>query len=72
MRNLTEEQALELAFDVVDDHLRAGVEYRDVTGAVDERAFGEEEQPTDEDYRSVAKHVETLMDKLLDELIDMN
>ena len=72
MRNLTEEQALEVAFDVVGDHLRAGVEYVDVTGAVDESAFGEEEQPTDEDYRSVANHVQNLMDKLLYELIEMN
>lgn len=71
MRNLTEEQALEVAFDVVYDHLRAGVEYLDVTGAVDECAFGEEEQPTDEDYRSVANHVQNLMDKLLDELVEL-
>jgi len=70
MRNLRDEQAVELAFDIVRDHLLAGVEYIDVVEAVDE-SF-EEEDPTDEDYSVVNKQVDRLMNLLIEELIDLN
>lgn len=70
MRNLTDEQALDLAFDIVRDHLFNGVEFIDLTEHVDENM--DEDEATDGDYREVSEQVETILNKLIDALVDLD
>lgn len=69
MRNLTDEQAKEVALDLVQDLLRGGVEYLDVVEAVD-AAMGVDEDDDFEDaepddYDAVEKQVNLWLDHLL-------
>jgi hypothetical protein len=70
MRNLTDEQVQEIAYDIVRDHLMGGVEYIDLVETVnefmDDGGLGEDggEEATDDDYKTVSSVVENLLDKL--------
>lgn len=71
MRNMNDEEVKEISTLVVADHLRAGIEFLDITEVVDESFEDEEETPTDEDYRAVATEVERILAFLTDR-IDSN
>lgn len=71
MRNMNDEEVKEISILVVADHLRAGIEFLDITETVDESFEDEEETPTDEDYRAVATEVERILAFLTDR-IDSN
>lgn len=68
MRNMTDDQAAEAARVIVADHLQAGIEFLDITEAVDEFWGAEDpddETATDEDYRAVADAVDSVLRTLL-------
>ena len=68
MRNLTDEQVVELAYGIVSDHLREGIDYMGITEMVDNEVWDDDDQPTDEDYDSVHKRVEEILKGLVEQL----
>ena len=68
MRNLTDEQAIYIATEIVREHLDSGVEYLDITEITNGVFEDDDEDATDEDYTAVASSVDMILRRLASEL----
>lgn len=65
MRNISDEQANEIALQVVIDHFRAGIEFIDIVEAVDDTFLEDEEEATDGDYKATDSQVIHILNNLI-------